>query len=391
MFSFRAYFFNHDVYINGKNKYAAAEILTAYLNTDFYDDIVDWDLIKRLKKLKEYLTIDDYMDYELHSEYNSNVYKAISIFEHINDNLKMLPPYDKIIKPEHMKLDDLINEYDIFFEDGIDNYDEEITWETSTKYGTGEINEEGHGILRLHTFCLDDLEHIKDYEKEMVELLYKFNIELEEFFNRYIVLLESYKSVFEIFQPFIDDFLHCKETYLTPAELAKVFDEFNKTRGKSFQKIQCNMNSFRYKSLVDSSGNSILCEELNFEDLQSFLYFDFFNGIKNNYIPNKCKHCGKYFLIKGGKYFCYCDNPLKDNPDKTCRDVGSRQRYGNKCKNDPVWQTYNRAYKAHYARYMKKKMTISEFEEWSRFASDIRDKAIAQKISFDEYYTQIRK
>ena len=89
------------------------------------------------------------------------------------------------------------------------------------------------------------------------------------------------------------------------------------------------MNSFRYKSLVDSSGNSILCEEIHFEDLKSFLYFDFFNGIKNNYIPNKCKHCGIYFLIKGGKYFCYCDNPLKDNPDKTCRDVGSRQRYGN--------------------------------------------------------------
>ena len=44
-----------------------------------------------------------------------------------------------------------------------------------------------------------------------------------------------------------------------------------------------------------------------------------------------------------------------------------------------------------YARYMKKKMTISEFEEWSRFASEIRDKAIAGEIPFDDYYTQIRK
>jgi hypothetical protein len=40
---------------------------------------------------------------------------------------------------------------------------------------------------------------------------------------------------------------------------------------------------------------------------------------------------------------------------------------------------------------MKKKMTISEFEEWSRFASEIRDKAIVEEIPFDEYYTQIRK
>ena len=71
--------------------------------------------------------------------------------------------------------------------------------------------------------------------------------------------------------------------------------------------------------------------------------------------------------------------------------VGSRRRYDDKGKNDPIWQTYNRAYKAHYARYMKKKMTIDQFEGWSRFASDIRDKAIAGEIPFDEYYTQIRK
>lgn len=29
------------------------------------------------------------------------------------------------------------------------------------------------------------------------------------------------------------------------------------------------------------------------------------------------------------------------------RDVGSKRRYDDKCKNDPIWQTYNRAYKAH--------------------------------------------
>ena len=61
-------------------------------------------------------------------------------------------------------------------------------------------------------------------------------------------------------------------------------------------------------------------------------------------------------------------------------------------KSDPVWQTYNRAYKAHYARYMKKKMAVSEFEEWSRFASNVRDKALKkEEISFEQYYSDIRK
>lgn len=53
--------------------------------------------------------------------------------------------------------------------------------------------------------------------------------------------------------------------------------------------------------------------------------------------------------------------------------------------------TYNRAYKAHYARYMKKKMTVAEFEEWSRFASEIRDKALAWNVAFEQYYEDIRK
>jgi hypothetical protein len=42
----------------------------------------------------------------------------------------------------------------------------------------------------------------------------------------------------------------------------------------------------------------------------------------------------------------------------------AQEAYDDKCKNDPVWQGYNRAYKAHYARLYEKKMTVSEFEQW---------------------------
>lgn len=125
--------------------------------------------------------------------------------------------------------------------------------------------------------------------------------------------------------------------------------------------------------------------------MQSFLFYDFFNGVGKNYLPNDCKQCGKFFLIRGGKYFSYCDLPVEGEPDKTCRNVGTRRQYDNKCKNDPVWQTYNRAYKAHCARYMKKEMTVAEFEQWSRFASDLRDKALANGIPFEQYYADIRK
>ena len=38
-----------------------------------------------------------------------------------------------------------------------------------------------------------------------------------------------------------------------------------------------------------------------------------------------------------------------------------------------------------------KKMTISEFEKWSRFASSFRDKVVAREIDFEQYYADIRK
>ena len=87
----------------------------------------------------------------------------------------------------------------------------------------------------------------------------------------------------------------------------------------------------------------------------------------------------------------YCLSLLPNDPTRTCRDVGSKRRYDDRCKTDPVWQTYNRAYKAHYARYMKKKMTAGEFEAWSRLASELRDRAAEDKIPFGEYCEEIRK
>ena len=98
-----------------------------------------------------------------------------------------------------------------------------------------------------------------------------------------------------------------------------------------------------------------------------------------------------YYLLEGGKYSSYCERVLKDDPDRTCRDVGARKKYDEKCKTDPVWLAYNRAYKAHYARYMKKKMTASEFEEWSRLAILLRMEAETGMLIQAEYERLLKK
>ena len=393
MFSFKAYFWNNSIYINEQYKYAANEILTAYLNSDYYEYIDEEDIIYNLERLKKKMIITEDMDYEYYENYSSNTENAIYLFSQINNRIAVLPPYDKILQDQIYTFDDLLNKYSFFFDDGRDELHEDdlITWETVTPNGVGDCNSAGNFYIRLNKFVPTVLEDIEFYDGNMFADLQEMNREITNFFDGYIAFLKSYTAVHEIFKPFITEYLRRKETFISDNELARYYEEFKNKAIKSFSGFRCIMSSFGYKVLKDGDGKPILCEEITFEDLQSFLYYDFLSGVKKNYIPNRCKLCGTFFLIRGGKYFSYCDCPLKDEPEKTCRDVGARRRYDDKCKNDPIWQTYNRAYKAHYARYLKKKMTAAQFEEWSRFASKLRDSAEAEKISFEDYYTEIRK
>jgi len=44
-----------------------------------------------------------------------------------------------------------------------------------------------------------------------------------------------------------------------------------------------------------------------------------------------------------------------------------------------------------YARYMKKKMTVPEFEEWSRQAVEWRTQAEEGKLEYSEYERLLKK
>ena len=391
MFSFKAYFWNNDVYINEKNKYAANEILTAYLNTNYLSKADDY--LYELKNLCRKLLISEDMDYSYYEHYNAHVKDALSVFGKINTWLQKLPPYNKILPLPAKTLEDVLNEHSIVFEDGIESdtgYDS-ITWDTVTETGYGEQLDNGNFTIHITKFIPQERYISDEYDAHMQEYAAELNSGIEKFFDGYIEFLRSYISVHKVFAHFVSEYLNSENRFLKDNEIAAVFEKFVIEYGRPFGNIQCIMNTFSYKVLTDPYGKPMLCEKISFADLKSFLFYDLFSGIKRNYIPNKCNHCGRFFLIRAGKYYSYCDRPLKDEPDKTCRDVGSRRCYDDKCKSDPVWQTYNRAYKAHYARYMKKKMTVSEFEEWSRFASNIRDKALAEEIPFEQYYSDIRK
>ena len=372
MFSFRASFWNTDVYINGQEKYAANEILTAYLNRA--DELLRIPGIGELKRLRHDLMIEADMEYYRIENYNSNVWGATAIFDRLNEALDRMPLYDRIFVRGHYLLPDLLNEYkELFFcpfiSDDYD-YDEERTRLTRFEPEVGK----------------------REWpDPDLPDSAEDFNAELAAFFDCYLGLLAACREVKKIYAPFVTGMLHRNSAFPDSHALAKMFRDFEEREGHPFQKMKCRMSSFAYQPQKDADGQMIFCEQIEFLDLRSFLYYDFWNGLRLNRLPTKCGLCGRFFLLEGGKYSRYCTNPLPDEPDKTCRDVGSKRRYDDRCKTDPVWQTYNRAYNAHYARYMKKKMTAAEFEAWSRHASELRDRAAGDSISFEEYYEEIKK
>ena len=393
MLDFKAYFWNSDIYINEKYRFDSNEILTAFLNDKYYDYLSTQNFIYNWKYFKRHLHVARDMDYQDYINYNDTVYESMRFTDELNKMLKKLPPYNKILGDQIIRIDDILNNYNYFFEDGMSTEDYtfgRFNEDTVNEYGMGEKDEQGCYSIRLFKFQLQPTEDI-DMEDDDTRLsLHELNQAVSGFFDMYIKFVTAYMQVHEIYKPFLTKYFHQKETFPTGSESAQYFEDFNRANTDNFRKIKCRMESFGYKTLRDKSGNLILCEEIGFNDLGSFGY-DFFNEIKQNYVPNRCRNCGKFFLIKGSWYYTYCDRKLKKEPGKTCRDVGSKRRYDDKCKNDPVWQTYNRAYKAHYARYMKKKMTVSEFEEWSRFASEIRDRTLSGGIPYEQYYADIRK
>ena len=104
MFSFRASFWNADVYINGQEKYTANEILTAYLNKA--DELLRIPGIGDLKRLRHDLMIEADMEYYRIEHYNSNAWEATAIFDRLNEALDRMPPYDRIVVRGHYLLPD---------------------------------------------------------------------------------------------------------------------------------------------------------------------------------------------------------------------------------------------------------------------------------------------
>ena len=403
MFHIKAFFVNDKVFVNDRC-YDCNEILTVYLNLQMAELE---ELLKNLNFDREHLQLRE-ADYEHCKRYNRYAEEGQNDLYRLGNILKTIPPYntDHMMKQfDTPLLYNCLNGNFLYWiypkefkhrnpdEIGKINIDNSDRWlpneDVAAMYGQVDDNDD---IVEMMFY--PDPNVLETPTLDVLEQMEWTNDAVKKLFDPFILVVEDMLRVKKAYSELLDQYIHAENRYLTEAETAAAFDAFlhaaqNKTQ--FYHLVSGSGMELKYEIYTDPSGKKHLCEAPEFSSLGSFLYYDFFRGLALQSLPRRCSNCGRYFLQHAGKYSSYCERPLKDDETKTCRDVGAKKKYVEKCKTDPVWLTYNRAYKAHYARYMKKKMTTAEFEQWSRYAVELREKALAGEMDLEEYTKRIKQ
>lgn len=396
MQKFRAMFWENQVYINKKHQYLTNEILVRYLNLDTSELEETYDDLRHESRGLLFKTTMTPKAIELYNEKAWNVQK---ILNRLNEVWKTLPPYDVCLDDRgqyHDQLFKTLNCHQHLFETGIHGGG---PTPDSTDYGyrVDEETDQSYAPFELaHFEPADDFEWRREnYLEDLVEDVNAANDDIEAVVDEYLHWIEDMLRVRYVYTKLLNDYLHIRHGFLDEYERARQFAAYlqtEETGSRPYFHIvpEEPQSPMSHEVFEPEKGKTILCESCTFESIGAFLYTDFFRGLPRNHLPKKCKSCGEWFLLPHGKYADYCENPLSGEPDKTCRDVSSRKKFNDKVKNDPVWLAYSRAYKAHYARYKKGKMTPGEFEKWGTWAIEWRDKAQAKKVGFEEYQRQLK-
>lgn len=367
MFGFIAYFHKNRTLIEGTGQYKTNEVLLAYLEYDFPD------LHELLEKCKEYERKLHYPERgNEHLKFNDMVQSAFMFYDKLDAIIESLPPYDKL-KVKRNRLYTIVNDYRYFFDN------EEAP----------DPDDNSYPDYYDYFYCDD---YYDDLDADGCDRAMQMNARMKVLAEEYRVFVEDCIRVKEVYAPFLEK-VHQYKEYLNAKETADVYRTFlSEQEGKlrTYAKLAPSGTMSETFVPLDLEDDYVMYEKYKFSTIGGFLYIDLFKGLNNHFLPRRCDLCGKYFLLEATAYSAYCTRPIKGKKGKTCRDLGHRKKYADKVNSDPILLTYTKAYKQHYARYLKKKMTQGEFREWADYALKLRAQSYNNELTFEEYQELIR-
>ncbi len=134
--------------------------------------------------------------------------------------------------------------------------------------------------------------------------------------------------------------------------------------------------------LID--GNIEIVQMYEVFILDDLIRFELFHIITEQLLFKKCKYCGHYFVPIGRSDIEYCDR-VYTGETKPCSQVGAIKLYESSKANDEIYIAYKKAYRRMHSRTRTKKLSKTDFLEWSDQATKKRDECYNGIITFEEF------
>lgn len=121
-------------------------------------------------------------------------------------------------------------------------------------------------------------------------------------------------------------------------------------------------------------------------NLRDMLYLEFSKVLEAELEFQKCRRCGKYFIVKGNYHGAYCDR-IADGEHRTCQQLAAQEAYLGKLKDNggknPL-SVYQKYYKRYFARVQSGALKREKFKLWQYEAVQKRDDCLAGSLTLDE-------
>ena len=348
MYNITEYNNGSEMVIENEHRYKLGEILSWYLNKDFSY------LISQFESLKINFLYDDINDRKPILDDDMEQLQNFCI--KVDEFLKTSPPYNKVIDVKQLYSSNLKCRADSLIK----------------MYEQGDENQRSIALS-------------------------EFPLVLESFLKTYQYFIGTLNQINGFYQNYLDNYYHDFKYYPKANDIAvsltKYCKDYNYKNINHYNFVLPNNINLKSTPAMFqvSDGSSRVQEVYSHSNLESLIYREFMACIKAEVMPKRCKNCGKFYIPSVGYFSEFCENIAPNEKVKTCREIGSRASFDKKLKDNPILFEYQKAYKTHHARFVKKKMTKKELSDWKIFATDMRDKALASDIVFDEYISEIKK
>lgn len=217
-----------------------------------------------------------------------------------------------------------------------------------------------------------------------------------ELLEPYYEFMNTLRRVRGFYETYLDHFFHAASHYPKKTDTAVSLNGyFADLEDSKFYQPEMELppliDMLSRPTVYREGDQAMVVEVFQHKNLESLLYHDFMACMKHEVMPKRCKHCGKFYLPVYGYFSEYCEKVAPDEQRKTCREVAARLSFDKKLKGNPILFEYQKAYKTHHARYVKKKMTEKEMIAWKVSALELRDKALAGEVAFEVFVQTIKK